>query len=983
MIRVNGEFYKDHAIIDDKIVFDIHTEREELSSLTPDAILKGIYSGDLPFNLEGLSIKAYKLKKNEMDEDFEIGVQQEYKPARKVLTDEDITNFEDVFTVKDREKSLRSEYDKFDRKYVNHEDSFIETDINEDELRTQIMDSLGVVPTLFNEDDLNISEKIKYSNAARGIMWPDFVMESFSIDENPYPNREDIEFYMNNLNTYEKRLVRSTNINPLSLIQDIRDLRALNSREVFTKQMYDAIISSVQSAWFGNDPLQQRPSAERLYNLSRMAINEASEDYRYAQEQFTARLTRAPRVLPEIMSAMYKAAGSNSIQKQAIDEYIDFYAKAQDGKEKNPRDAGRAFQQSLGKIAGRHNPGLFAAAKYMNFANISEDIIDLLAVYLSPEKARIFGEAGFFNWYKDHPELTAAEMIEVLSALDYTIDEYSGNHARSMSSEISADALKKVFESDGSATNTVDGVLYKFGQLKGKMDAASFENDNSRFHFADNDIAIKGREIQATDGKYTILMLPADDYRNFTVGYDTCCCQHYGSAGESCVLKLASDPYAAQVVIVRNSQMKDGKWYKGPCLAQAFVWTDEARSTIVFDNMEFRRTTEENFDHRIKEFSNIIATWAEAMPYLNVHVGVGCNQGMAGWGKRAAFLASMPDTVHAGDSYTYSDYHSDAKSIKTGGEVELTRVEDGSILQVIHTPVVPSQYDLFQDERLSWLASANVRNDAKFDLADKFLTDQTEEVQRQAFRINPECIKYIEHPILDIQNEVAAHHKELVSYIHNPDPSIYNVLIQNDPYSIFTIENPTHDAWKAAVKGNGLLLEKCPYPDEDIKLEAVKQNGIAIKFIKSPSFELQDAALHQTINAISFIHEPDTRAILYACTINPSLIQNLKDIPVSTQRAIVEAKPSAFMYLKNPSDAATMAALSHDGMMIRNVRNQTKDICLAAVRQNGFAIKYIYHPDRDVIKEALRQNRAASKYIKISNEDKQSLLDELDHDMDR
>lgn len=982
MIRVNGEFYKDHAIIDDKIVFDIQTEREELSSLTPDAILKGIYSGDLPSNLEGLSIKAYKLKKNEMSEDFEIGVQQEYTPSRKVLNDEDITNFEDVFTVKDGEKSLRSEYDKFDRKYVNHEDSFIETDINGDELKTQIMDSLGVVPTLFNEDDLNISEKIKYSNAARGIMWPDFVMESFSIDENPYPNRADIEFYMNDLNTYEKRLVRSTNINPLSLIQDIRDLRALNPREVFTKQMYDAIISSVRAEYYIGSQ-QQRPSVERLYNLSRTAINEDSRDYRYAQEQFTARLTRAPRVLPEIISAMHKAAGINSIQRQAIDEYIDFYAKTQDGREKNPRDAGRAFQQSLGKIAGRHNPGLFMAAKYMNFANVSEDIIDLLAVYLSPEKAKIFGEAGFFNWYKDHPELTATEMIEILSALDYTIDEYSGNRVRSMLSEIGEDALKKVFENDGSVANTVDGVLYKFGQLKGKMDAASFERDNSRFHFADNDIAIKGREIQATDGKYTILMLPADDYRNFTVGYDTCCCQHYGSAGASCVLKLASDPYAAQVVIVRNSQMKDGKWYKGPCLAQAFVWTDEAKSTIVFDNMEFRRTTEENFDHRIKEFSNIIATWAEAMPYLNVHVGVGCNQGMAGWGKRTAYLASMPDTVHAGDSYTYSDYHNDAKSIKTSGEVELTRIEDGNVLQVIHTPIVPSQYDIFQDERLSWLASANIRLNAKLEMADKFLTDQTEEIQRQAFAVNPECIKYIEHPILDIQNEVALHHKELVSYIHNPDPSIYNVLIQNDPYSIFTIENPTHDAWKAAVKGNGLLLEKCPYPDEDIKLEAVKQNGIAIKFVKSPSFELQDAALHQTINAISFIHEPDTRAILYACTINPSLIQNLRDIPVSTQRAIVEAKPSAFMYLKNPSDAATMAALSHDGMMIRNVRNQTKDICLAAVRQNGFAIKYIYHPDRDVIKEALRQNRAASKYIKISNEDKQSLLDELDHDMDR
>ena len=84
------------------------------------------------------------------------------------------------------------------------------------------------------------------------------------------------------------------------------------------------------------------------------------------------------------------------------------------------------------------------------------------------------------------------------------------------------------------------------------------------------------------------------------------------------------------------------------------------------------------------------------------------------------------------------------------------------------------------------------------------------------------------------------------------------------------------------------------------------------------------------------------------------------------------------MYLKNPSHAATMCALSHDGMMIRGIKGTTKDMQLAAVKQNGFAIKYIYHPDRDVIAEALKQNRAAMKYVKASEEEKQDILDELE-----
>ena len=85
------------------------------------------------------------------------------------------------------------------------------------------------------------------------------------------------------------------------------------------------------------------------------------------------------------------------------------------------------------------------------------------------------------------------------------------------------------------------------------------------------------------------LSLQKDDYRNFTIGYDTNCCQHYGSIGGECLPCYCHDPYAGAVVIVKNSQMYGDKWLTGGAIAQAFTWVDNDKSTIVFDNMEFAR----------------------------------------------------------------------------------------------------------------------------------------------------------------------------------------------------------------------------------------------------------------------------------------------------------------------------------------------------------------------------------------------------------
>jgi hypothetical protein len=200
----------------------------------------------------------------------------------------------------------------------------------------------------------------------------------------------------------------------------------------------------------------------------------------------------------------------------------------------------------------------------------------------------------------------------------------------------------------------VDYILY----MKARQDRDSYEDDYD-YEFDDNTIEIKGADIESKLGGLTAHILKADDLRNFTVGYDTECCMHYDGAGESCIYMATSEPLSG-IWVVDNSA--------GDVLAQAFVWVDKDKDTLVFDNIEFKSSS------IVKKSLPLIYDWVSKTPYVNVHMGTGYNEDCTEAIRNLQIedinitnkeMAEMPEC----DEDIYSDYDEDAVALKRNNKM--------------------------------------------------------------------------------------------------------------------------------------------------------------------------------------------------------------------------------------------------------------------------------------------------------------------------
>lgn len=218
--------------------------------------------------------------------------------------------------------------------------------------------------------------------------------------------------------------------------------------------------------------------------------------------------------------------------------------------------------------------------------------------------------------------------------------------------------------------------------------------------FSNNYINIKGAENVIEMAGMKAYILPANDLRNFTVGYDTYCCQHFGGVGESCVAAAVDRDNTGIFVIEKNGKIE----------AQAFVWThghsnDDGSfvfDSITFDNIEFANDQNLNrHDDIIKgykegmsvdeyedlkktiAFEGIISAYVENLPYDNVYMGTGYNQmGLLGRKiKEEDFVKDIDDwkykyelpelvemmTSEAIGMATYTDFSHNARVLKKDG----------------------------------------------------------------------------------------------------------------------------------------------------------------------------------------------------------------------------------------------------------------------------------------------------------------------------
>ena len=603
----------------------------------------------------------------------------------------------------------------------------------------------------------------------------------------------------------------------------------------------------------------------------------------------------------------------------------------------------------------------------------------MFASEIKKEDLHKFKEKGFFEWYALHKDTKPSELSELLSNItdrrQYDREDVlDGNTIGELSR----------FDKDRTAKELINDLLLR----RAKRDCEQYEQAY-HYRFTDNELAIRGRNIVVKDGSLRMYMLPADDYRNFTVGYDTHCCQHWGDAGASCVWKYTTDPFAGVVVIERD----------GKVLAQAFVWTDEAKDTFVFDNMEFAN------DARINNYGDIITGYVKALPYKNVHMGVGYLEGgLSSWGRRITFAADIPTTLCGRPEYRdgwggsnnagiYTDYHFN------GGEHHFARAfkKDGDLLikerghvHVETRPDEPTRWDTLMHPALRFLLNMpSMSIEERLDLGRRFLEDQTPEIQMKVVKANPHAVRYIENSTREVQMYVVEQDAKCADLINNPCPDVQRILVTQDPAYIKHINNPSEEMQIWAVQTNGLLLADIKDPSDRVIEEALRQNAYAINSVPEErrTENMMVIAVEKDPRIIGLLKNPGDAVITAALKKDPHTISLLSPDHAGWQTYAVSIDPAVISDIKNPIRPAVEKAIQGNGLLIRNFQYKYPEFRIEAVKQNGFALRALKNPTLEECIEAVKQNERVLSIVpanfkdEVMNSLEDSLIEEADRDI--
>lgn len=608
-----------------------------------------------------------------------------------------------------------------------------------------------------------------------------------------------------------------------------------------------------------------------------------------------------PRVIREYGMPLYLTKPNDKSEEAYIAEITDNFSR-----------------QNLSVIAAIKSPPLYALSKDLNFGEIKQEHISAIAAYYPADVTGLIKLTAnhFAAYYKKYAsEITLGELQRMLELYAKEIVQNQDF----------------VFEENIPPKK----LIQKLENRRAYEDCAKFE-ERHHYRFEDNDLAIRGRNIVVSGGDLKMYMLPADDPRNFTVGYDTHCCQVWGNAGSSCVHKLTTDPYAGVTVIER----------KGRVVAQAFTWTDESKDTLVFDNMEFAD------DREVQQFSDIIAAWAREMPYANIHVGTGYNQHMGGWGRKVDYMAQMPQV--AGPTSPYSDYHASARAIKKNREM---LISTQAAFTVVHEEQAPSRYDLINDMGFGYLLGTGYSLDKLVEIAGKVQSGSlTEQEYMDVFRATanheallrnmPEIPESVQLWLMDVD-------KAAVQYIQNPCRQILLAQVHDNPLKIREMEDPEEDIMLEVVSVDGLYLSEIKNPTPAVCKKAVQGNGLAIRFVppQMQTDEICQIAVDKWPRAILGVANPTEELLCLALSKEPSLVSlaQMAILPVCAQMTAVQADPEVINSIRYPDPSVVEYAIRRDGRLIRNFQNSYPQLRSVALAQNPEALSALHNPTVDEI----------------------------------
>ena len=798
-----------------------------------------------------------------------------------------------------REK-LFTDYEQFNFRQKGVE--FKEVELDKSLILKEIALALHISPKIYLEDK-PVEDLIRMSKNGDRL----FREYEYATDRNKLPSFEEIENY-EKITPYEKRLIDEFGANPRVLYNAL--LAVKNQNSGYTLNIRDVLefeeVSYNSGFYISNtfvDIIKNRGNDSATKEVLEKAENAFKEAFH----------GHSPRILKEYME------GDVFVTGKKLKNYTD----------EDIKEAVKRFnQKNISVVAKYRSPILFALSNYLNYGAMRADVTELLASYIDKNSLNLMIKNGFPEWLKEHLDTKTTDMAKVL--------EYSFEDTKGPDFELEGDEIRgiiKNYDKNLSAKDLVTQITMK----KAYDDARAMER-KYHYKFEDNELAIKGRDIKVTDGDLEMYMLQKDDYENFTVGIDTHCCQRYGNAGETCVWKYTTDPFAGCVVIKKA----------GKVVAQAFTWTDEANDTIVFDNMEYAN------DNNINNYRNIIANWVNAIPYNNMHVGVGYNQHMIGWGKRIKEMVCLPTTLSK--NHCYSDYHNDAVALKENGK-NLLAIDKP--LKVTRIPTFQADYDVLTDKKTAFVLNANGMSlKEKITFAKSFLKEQTPEIQKKAVELDGIAIKSIENPTVEVQKYIVKNWKKYVKYINNPSPEIAEMIIGEDPYKIVSINNPTEAMVCAAVSKDGSLIRYIQNPTKKEIDAALSQNGYAIRYIRQDLLtnDAVELALKTDPKLIALLNNPTPKMQMVAVKKDPNIIGLIHNPDKSVQREVVKMSPGLINDIKNPDYDAVKDAVKKNGMLIRNFERDFPNLIDVALENNPFAVCVLHSPTKEQVEYAVERN---------------------------
>lgn len=878
------------------------------------------YGGD-GYKFEPISKDTFEWNKHFVNVD---GTMKEV--ARKnvfdlVLTETEANVLEDDAAVYKRPKEF-VEYERFQFNQTTPY-NFKPAHPSNDEILYEFMSAYGILPTIWNEDR-PINELLSLSKSGENLVrmynGSDYEISKF----NAAPPLEWIESYQK-LSPYEKRVVQDGRIHPAKIMQIAKGLKEISNDYLIRKEFVDYIYAN-------HSDKKRVTSKDVIEHFSNDFAKENESCIALAEEVFKENFHgRAPRVLSEYMEGALAARGikPSEMTREQVDEIVSKFN-----------------QGNVSRVAKYRNPVLLALSEKgkVNFANQKDAVLQAIGATISVSSLNDMFSKQFPEWLDKHPDARPEEVLKICSLLP-EIDKINVN-----------DSAKEI--------------IAKIELKDGYTDARRFEEKSiyasQGYKFENNEVAIRGRNIVCKQGNLTMRMLSADDYKNFMVGKATHCCQRFGDAGESCVYKYTSDPFAACVVIERGDKI----------VAQGFVWTDELNDTFVFDNVELDN------DREVQQFSDLFAAYAKALPYANVHVGTGYNQGMNGWGDKVGFdkknkiFATMPTTIDGrtnitnwGDGNCYTDYHTTdssslARVIKHLGGM---RIKQNTEVQVDIKPDEPTKWDELAKPDLNFMLNDWRKTpEERLEIAKKFRENPTPELQLEIIKTMPQAVGSLEHPSEEVQMYILNNEPSLIWKIKEPCFEVQKKMVSEDPAYLTAISNPPEELVLEAISKDGGLISIIEDPSEEACKLAVAQNGFAIKYIpiEKQTSEVQVAAVENEPKSISLIQNPSVDALLRAVEKKPEVVSLLRDIPEEVQMTAVSERPSVVNMIKNPSYGVVSEAVHHNGLMVRNFQSMYPDLREVAVRQNGFAIRCLKSPTIEEVRLAVEQNPKAISAIK-------------------